>query len=433
MSTNQADRDIENIRKAADVDAVGVYFTKNPKLQYIGVAGIGRHGGALLFREWDDGDVPVRRIVVKYSLHAKVDANLRNETQWLERLRGAEHIGQIIPLADAQLDVTGTGKRPTIALEFIPHGTAQDFREKMLGEGLVILQSQFLWRILLCLVRQVVAMAYPPEAPAGAPVTRERILPGVEPFALTQNSSHLNNLMIDELMVGDDDHGMVPRFKLIDFGRGNAEGTFKEAYLDNVWALGHMIIALAVPGLGYGEMAKAEDDLSTIYELQEPIEGKTKMRTGAHPEFCEIEVMDVTLRDLIVRCMARNSMFVPSMEELLEKCEQAVKNRKPEDYFNDEFSEADKELEMDETIRLYVQRFILDADVTGGPADVERNRPETLNRTGAGPHAGQMGLTMMGVAGRNRAAIVLQEAKNALIRRGKGQGGDGTDDDDDVD
>ncbi|KAI2782495.1 hypothetical protein F4815DRAFT_443016 [Daldinia loculata] len=136
--------DAENARMAALADRISTYFTRNENLIYRGVVGIGRHGGAILFL--DKRRHPFRKIVVKYSLSDEADADLRNEAQFLEMLRGAEHIGQMIPLAEATLNVSGTGKRPTLALDFIPvdesyienvpeGGWPYDLVDKQTGEG----------------------------------------------------------------------------------------------------------------------------------------------------------------------------------------------------------------------------------------------------------------------------------------------------------
>ncbi len=101
--------EVENARLA---DEVGRYFSSNARLRYVAPAGIGRHGGVLLLRETDDVGRLVRRLVVKYSLNEKEDDALRNEYHWLRRLRGAEHIGQLVDLDDTSLELRTLSNAP---------------------------------------------------------------------------------------------------------------------------------------------------------------------------------------------------------------------------------------------------------------------------------------------------------------------------------
>lgn len=97
---------------------VSAYFTQNPKYKFVDFAGLGRHGGALILSEMSESDpnIEFRRMVIKYSYgalavderaDADADADLRNEYYWLTRLRGAEHIVQLVPMTDCSLMLPG--------------------------------------------------------------------------------------------------------------------------------------------------------------------------------------------------------------------------------------------------------------------------------------------------------------------------------------
>ncbi|OTA99021.1 hypothetical protein M426DRAFT_27930 [Hypoxylon sp. CI-4A] len=344
---------------AARADRVATYFTSNPRLKYLGVTGIGRHGGALLFQEQDTNDEFLRKIVIKYSLDETADEDLQNEAVWLEQLRGAEHIAQIIPLAEAELDVSGTGKRPTLALEFIPYGSFHAFQLRLAKAGIHSLPNRFLWRILLCLTRQVIAMAYPPRGGPLEPITRERIKPDEEPYALTQNSSHLANLMVGELTKGDAEHGFTPSFILIDFGRGEVESDVSRALESNIWAIGYMFMCIAAPDLPYKEIGQGFRENRNEYILAEPIGEITTVVTQAHPLSLEKEYLDPSLKDLMARCLASDREHRPSLEELLERCEHALVKRLPTDSFG----------ETNFAIYRLVQEFFLNADVVEAPGN----------------------------------------------------------------
>ncbi|KAI1130343.1 hypothetical protein F5Y10DRAFT_122297 [Nemania abortiva] len=89
-------------------------FIQNERLTFQGFAGLGRHGGALILLEKESPDHPGRKMVVKYSYgalaidkHSNADDDLRNEYNCLKRLRGCEHIVQLIPLADCSINIPG--------------------------------------------------------------------------------------------------------------------------------------------------------------------------------------------------------------------------------------------------------------------------------------------------------------------------------------
>ncbi|KAK5637452.1 hypothetical protein RRF57_013167 [Xylaria bambusicola] len=94
---------------------VAANFTSNPRIQLQGFAGLGRHGGTIILKEEASAEHDARMIVVKYSYgslspdqQSNADNDLRNEYHWLQRLRGAEHIVQLIPMADCSINLPGT-------------------------------------------------------------------------------------------------------------------------------------------------------------------------------------------------------------------------------------------------------------------------------------------------------------------------------------
>lgn len=93
---------------------VARYFVSNPKYRFEGFAGLGRHGGALILFEQASEERAARRMVIKYSYghlsldpDSDADADLRNEYHWLKRLRGAEHIVQLVPMSDCSIFIPG--------------------------------------------------------------------------------------------------------------------------------------------------------------------------------------------------------------------------------------------------------------------------------------------------------------------------------------
>ncbi|KAI1653106.1 hypothetical protein F4813DRAFT_375838 [Daldinia decipiens] len=374
--------DAETARMAALADKISTYFTPNENLVYRGVAGIGRHGGAIIFL--DRRRHPSRKIVVKYSISDQADADLRNEAQFLEMLRGAEHIGQTIPLAEATLNVSGTGKRPTLALDFIPYGTIYAFRSRM-DRTHYRVPSRFLWRAFLCLVRQVLAMAFPPQGGPDEPLRRERFHQH-RPLGVVQNSPHGNNVIIGDLTSDDFEHSLAPILKLIDFGRGEILRDEEGAIYDNIGNIGVLFIIIFERRLDESYLDNIPE-LGWQYEFVDRQTGENRrIGTAAPPFFTESKYIDVELRDLVVRCMAVSSDNTPSLEELVGEAERGVA-KGPEDIVYEDTAVDPRQTETDEMIRNLVQRFILDA----GTIEEEA---ATLNRRTVNHH---LGTTLLGI------------------------------------
>ncbi|KAI1373279.1 hypothetical protein F4677DRAFT_462426 [Hypoxylon crocopeplum] len=349
--------DAKDAALAATADTVSQYFTSNPRLEYIGIAGIGRHGGALLFSERDSDDDEIRKIVVKYSLDVEADADLRNEHGFLQLLQGAEHIVQLIPLTETELDVTGTGRRPTLAMEYIPYGTVEQFRNRLQSlEEPPRIPSRLLWRFFLCAVRQVVAMQYPPMGGPNAKVERERIRAGHE-LGITQNSPHARNFLFGDITEGSPEHGLAPILKLIDFGRGES-GSVDNAYIDNIAGAAFMIAYISLSRLRDERAARDAGQRHWEYVV-DPGGNPLTLVSTAQGAFLNMRDIDGPLRDIIAMCLAHRTRHIPELGNLLATCEDAVGRRRPEDLL---FAQSvDLAEETDEAIQEFVQRHFLDA------------------------------------------------------------------------
>ncbi|KAI1762976.1 hypothetical protein GGR53DRAFT_467827 [Hypoxylon sp. FL1150] len=416
--------DFKEAREAALADQISTYFTKpNEKLQYLGLAGVGRHGGALLFNERDDDGKPVRKIIVKYSLTEEADADLKNEAQWLNHLKGAEHIVQVLTLPGASVNVTGTGRRPTVALEFIPHGTIHEFQQRFArfwenrgADGTpTLMPARFLWCVFLCMVRQIAAMSFPPrESNPTAENEREFPRTGAAICNLTQNSPHSNNFVFDVLQEGDSEHDMIPRVKMIDFGRGKLEQKYGDAYMTNVWGAAYAITCLALPFISDEKLRPAISEV----ELTEPIvvgrESHAVIYTEASTLFTDMPLMDWKLRDTIARCMGTHPVTIPTLPELLAICEDSVANRRLADFdLPDQPFLRDRE--SDRNLQALVQHLVYDAD-----ADAQQARA-----SGRPLHNGQLGSTLLGLGAAGRAAPAPAPANHNVVWPGGGEGSAG--------
>ncbi|KAI1855189.1 hypothetical protein JX266_000054 [Neoarthrinium moseri] len=104
----------------------------------------------------------------------------------------------------------------TILMEWLEHGTLGDFITRIRTRPKP-LPNRLLWRFLGCLVRIVIAMAYPPDRPppVGSSQRSEainyiRVGEAARPSLLQHNDLHDSNT--------DMEHNIAPILKLIDFG-----------------------------------------------------------------------------------------------------------------------------------------------------------------------------------------------------------------------
>ncbi|KAL7620667.1 trans-aconitate methyltransferase 1 [Parahypoxylon ruwenzoriense] len=332
--------DYEDAYDAATADLVAERFSVNPKLKYLGFMGSGNHGGAILFSERDENNRPFRKIIIKYSLGSGEDKQLINESTYLKTLRGAEHIVQILPLKEASVTPIGSEIfTPTIAVEFIPHGAANRFRDRL---GDTPIPNRMIWRIFLC-----------------------------------KGSPHLDNIVIGDITIDDMDHGLVPIFKLIDFGRGSFSESAAEAHYQNTASIGFLMACLVCKL----DDRRADHNETNNWTWRNSEGDNILTITSAPKVFLESPLIEKPLKDLVARCLSYADKHIPSRRELLQICEEAVANRGVDDLEN--IAEEHKSGESDEAIKALVQEYILNAPVARDPLEVEpRNMSYLIDQIG---------------------------------------------------
>ncbi|KAI5921964.1 hypothetical protein F4810DRAFT_309565 [Camillea tinctor] len=365
-------------REAAEfVSSIARGFDSKPRLRFVKHLGIGRHGGTMLFERLNVSGQVMRKIVIKYSLgdlspdlQSNADNDLRNEFHCLALLKGAEHIGQLEFCPDAFLEIPGVSdgnttqpqpghrRTPTIALEFIPNGTAFDMLERM-ADGNDGIPNRFLWRVFYCMVRQCIAMAFPPRKEWRDPVEREQIIPGQQMFDLTQNSNHLKNVMFGDLDPNDPEHRLVPLVKLIDFGRGAQRGTNTSAGDRYAPAINLYNAAEIITQIVWGDRLDLTNPPVPYKYTNRNNEEKEEL-TIAPKELREADTIDLELRDLLCRCYNPSTMDGPSLQEALDICQWQIQYKTP----GNVQSTIPIHHEADTYIRMIVQRYIFDAPST---------------------------------------------------------------------
>ncbi|KAI2617953.1 hypothetical protein GGS26DRAFT_596148 [Hypomontagnella submonticulosa] len=331
---NLTPQEFEDAKDAELADRVAKYFTPSPRLAYAGIAGIGAHGGALLFRETRQEIGSSKRIIVKYSKDESADELLRREATCLALMMGAEHIVQMVSLPQTQLDVT--------------------------------------------VLRSCVAMAYPPSAGPNTPPIRELIKDGPG-SGMIHGSPHLGNIAFGTLS-SDAEHGYMPVVKLIDFGRGHVHEDPAWANFVNMSGVASMIIRLALPSTNENLLRVSGDGPPIQYGLL----GGQVIETYAPLVFLSTNKIDIVLRDFIARLLSENHTM--PLELALHSTAEAVIERQVADVVNPAYSAEDQAMETDFGLRRIIEHCFLLADQGDVPSGVIRETTDC-----------QLGTTMLGL------------------------------------
>ncbi|KAI0387117.1 kinase-like domain-containing protein, partial [Hypomontagnella monticulosa] len=281
----------------------------------------GAYGSAILFEETLPSGT--RKVVVKVARTEFDNMSIRSEEGFLQSLRGAEHIVQIL------YSGPGTFYRSSLVIEFVEHGHWEDIYERIHDAGRSI-PNRVLWGIFLCLTRAVIAMAWPPNRNLGDPIWRETIQ-SKDPGLMAHRDFSLGNVLVGAWQKTDPEHRFSPITKVIDFGLainmtpkeplGNRRGI-----ADNIAGIGRVISWLA----------------------------------GRHPAFEDRdEHLSDELQEMIFRCTDKDVEERPTLEELLEACENVVKNHTATDYQHLPSGQYEQDHEIDQ----FIQTFILNADI----------------------------------------------------------------------
>ncbi|KAK8140063.1 hypothetical protein PG984_000129 [Apiospora sp. TS-2023a] len=352
---------------------VRTYFA-NAGLRWRKNIAIGNHGGTLLFDKFDEdeenGPTLQKSLVVKYALDTEPDAStnndldLSNEMFWLEKFVNAEHIIQVDP--DYRKlwyeDQAGGGagevlKRPVIVMEYMEHGTLSELKHRFRNAGLRV-PDRMVWHFAYCLIRALIAMAYRDQF-KGTTETKRETLPDYDeeegekpsPSTLSQYSMKGLNVLVADLIPGDDEHDLVPLLKLIDFGRGLEVGP------DAAW--GDKIgIAANLSGVAYilsdilHPIAQDQDGWVRWDCANNDVFDPCRIRTTAELDMLNNNAIHRLLRDTLAFFCAAMPKQLPDLYSALELVQAGVR----------EIKTSTNPLNSDEAIRDLVQRLVFDAD-----------------------------------------------------------------------
>ncbi|KAI1500780.1 hypothetical protein F5X99DRAFT_409702 [Biscogniauxia marginata] len=166
-----------------------------------------------------------------------------------------------------------------------------------------------------------IGMAWPPRRPDNSPTTKEVFGSGEQELLIHLDITP-SNIMLDFPDPNDPEHNIVPKLKLIDFGRARLEGAFdpvfKEdvGYQDNVYNIGKIMLALIFKD-PYIAIAQAGD---VQFQLGDDSSAAAAVRvgwTGRTKPLDEIPGLDRELHALVMLCLAVRPSERPPLETLL--------------------------------------------------------------------------------------------------------------------
>ncbi|KAI2601812.1 kinase-like domain-containing protein [Hypoxylon sp. NC1633] len=304
-----------------------------------------------------------RRLAVKRSLVPQEEDDLRNEIQWLQRLRGAEHIVRMLAYRDdpeprvlprnartasqrrrrALQDSLAGLVGPVVVLEYLENGNlAQVFNGRLIKHD-QLLPNRVLWSFFLCMTRACVALAYPLNGAGDQPNQLETLpVDGREPSRVEHADLHMGNIMIGH--AGDEfqEHDLVPALKFIDFGR-TREGF--DGVVDNLWTISRTMINL---------IARQEVRISRWITTYQGIETRAT-EILPHGNGSKYPTLDNDLRDFLARCLADEKKDRPSLQTMLRTTENAVRNKTGDTFNNGN--------ETNEMVKNILQQYIYNAEI----------------------------------------------------------------------
>ncbi|KAI8625237.1 hypothetical protein F5Y19DRAFT_479745 [Xylariaceae sp. FL1651] len=142
--------------------------------------------------------------------------------------------------------------------EYLENGSLHMMIQRTMESNAQIPNVLF-WAIFLCLVKMVVALAWP-EQPAGSGRNQsERCLPDKEMANITHGDCHTGNIMFGSFLL-DRHHSSIPILKLIDFSAAEEDeyepkqritdpGPQPKAVADNIFAIGKTMVTLILPDM----------------------------------------------------------------------------------------------------------------------------------------------------------------------------------------
>ncbi|KAI1324326.1 kinase-like domain-containing protein [Xylariaceae sp. FL0255] len=290
------------------IEDIKQYFVDNLDYKFCHPLGSGSFGQTLLF-ETSLGE----KHVVKFQLPWAINT-LQVESDWLRKLRGAEHIVRLFA-TDAD-----DSSCPVIILEYLKNGTFKNLIHRLQETGLY-LPNRVLWRIFLCLIRASVGTAYPPWRDG----EREYLPPGPGKThsRLIHNDIHEGNLAFGDFTPGENEHNLVPVLKLLDFGAAGALNPGDDELVDQ------LAVRNAAEMMACLVLRETADTIpNDLQEMTVPIPNSNgvmqDVEVAADGRLLDDPRLQPELKWLLLSCSADDPNDRPTLQTVLNKCETAV-------------------------------------------------------------------------------------------------------------
>ncbi|KAI0123274.1 hypothetical protein BJ170DRAFT_713415 [Xylariales sp. AK1849] len=404
----ESDEFQHHVRMASIRNEVKEYFSNKHNFKYLKTmrSTSTDGGGANLFADMDRlTGMEIRRLIVKYSDDTDTGDN---EIKWMNLLGGLEHVVNVIYMDDDALrrsrgaaggahtqgedvdmhnadNMTSTRglmgslvnslsqlvirpprtpSRPTIVLEYLESSDLHALRQRFKEAGAQP-PVGFLWRVLLCLLRACLGMACYPYIPAGE---RETIQEGMTPMQLIHGKLDCSHVLIGPLTPDDDEHGFFPRLKLSGFGHAELKDVPPGDHVDdgegvreNLQAIGRVIETLACP---HSDDIDEGDGLLALQNWEYEDDKWGTVVTKAHEDFIDNLSIPSHFSYQVCSLMARDPTDMPTLEDLLRRCERAVRMT-PEKLF----PTGVPDIETDAAMQRMVQDIVLNIPAVAPPED----------------------------------------------------------------
>ncbi|KAJ2989087.1 hypothetical protein NUW58_g3644 [Xylaria curta] len=345
------------------------YFETAPGFRFEQFVAHGGYGFTCRIGQSGHGLRRERKLIVKRALNDYVTEDLSNEIQVMSRLNGSAHIARVVAYKDDSNNAHQQRRRcklirraidrikgkpppnllaglagPTLILEYLRNGTLDRLVERVTVQDRVI-PNRILWAIFLCLVRACVAMEYPRGASPDSNPRLEEIppnLPTGHPSGFRHDDMHMGNIMFGDL--GDfQEHNMIPPAKLIDFGLGTR---LDESAAQNLLDVSSNMMSLIMLRQVDFRNRRVHNGIETFGAPLLP-----DLNSGREP----YPLLDLHLRDFLVRCMATSPGDRPELSRVLQVAKEACQERGAQYYGPQAPQESDEE------IQRFIQEFVLDA------------------------------------------------------------------------
>ncbi|KAI1339992.1 kinase-like protein [Xylariaceae sp. FL0016] len=314
-----ANRQIPGFNQLAvrQADTIKRYFSEYPSAyKYEGPIANGAHGIVVCVRQFPSANPPreEKLFAVKRAYNEEDVDKLDKEIAILRALRGAPHIIQMIDRIDP--DPFDALNKPTLIMEYVNNGTLGDLIMRLkTNPSPTMLPNRVLIRMFSCLLRTVIAMAWPGRGAPGLPYKNEQFPNDWQSRPTTQlihGDIHEDNVLIGELDPSEGEHDLVPILKLIDFGSARYD---QNPYVPNIgintniFDIGRIMRMLITHDTTW--------DLNPLY-VAITVDGNARLFQTASPTIARPHYpkLEDDIRNAVLLCTATDPRERPTMDWL---------------------------------------------------------------------------------------------------------------------